>query len=90
MKSAWLAKPIRLTSALLMGAEAGEAGEAGSSKRMKCQNNIFYFRAIVLNAIGLIVILVLAGMTGLTIFALYKDCDILDSKKITKPDQVML
>lgn len=46
------------------------------------------FSAIMLNGLGLVVILILAGMTGLTIYATYKDCDLLDSKKISKSDQV--
>jgi len=49
---------------------------------------MFTFRSIILNALGLIVILVLAGMTGLTIYATYKECDLLDSNKVRKPDQV--
>ena len=41
-----------------------------------------------LNGLGLVVILILAGMTGLTIYATYKDCDLLDSNKVSKADQV--
>ncbi|CAK8690687.1 sodium-coupled monocarboxylate transporter 1-like [Clavelina lepadiformis] len=44
--------------------------------------------AIILNGIGLVVILVLAGMTGLTIFATYRHCDPIDSGKIRKSDQL--
>jgi len=44
--------------------------------------------AIILNSIGLIVILVLAGMTGLTIYATYQHCDPLTTGQINKPDQL--
>nr|XP_002119750.3 sodium-coupled monocarboxylate transporter 1-like [Ciona intestinalis]XP_026695018.1 sodium-coupled monocarboxylate transporter 1-like [Ciona intestinalis]XP_026695019.1 sodium-coupled monocarboxylate transporter 1-like [Ciona intestinalis] len=45
-------------------------------------------KAILWNAFGLVIILVLAGMTGLTIYATYKDCDPIDSKQIGKSDQL--
>lgn len=40
--------------------------------------------------IGLIVILILAAMTGLTIYATYKDCDPIKLGLVDKPDQVPL
>ena len=54
----------------------------------------FYFMtfcsAIIWNGIGLIVILAMAGMTGLTIYATYKGCDPRTSGQISTQDQVYM
>jgi len=44
--------------------------------------------AIILNSIGLIIILVLAGMTGLVIYSTYKNCDPIKNNQIGKGDQL--
>ena len=53
---------------------------------------IYYFitfrSAIIWNGIGLIIILMMAGMTGLTIYATYKGCDPRTSGQISTQDQV--
>lgn len=41
-----------------------------------------------MNAVGMLVIIILAGLAGLTMFAIYHDCDPLDTGKISKSDQV--
>jgi len=53
-----------------------------------CKSKTHARYAILLNGIGLVVILVLAGMTGLTIYATYRFCDPISSKEISKPDQL--
>lgn len=43
-----------------------------------------------LNSVGLIIILVLAGMTGLVIYSTYKNCDPIKNGQINKGDQVKI
>nr|XP_039268550.1 sodium-coupled monocarboxylate transporter 1-like [Styela clava] len=44
--------------------------------------------SIFTSAIGLIIIMILAGMTGLTIYAIYKECDPISSGEVDKADQL--
>nr|XP_039267207.1 sodium-coupled monocarboxylate transporter 1-like [Styela clava] len=44
--------------------------------------------AIIISGIGLIIIMILAAMTGLTIYATYEDCDPINNGDVDKADQL--
>ena len=52
--------------------------------------HIFNFRAMYFSAVGIAVLGVLLTTNALVIFAVYADCDLLESKKITRNDQVTI
>ena len=47
-------------------------------------------RSLYINDAGLLIILSLACLSGLVMFAIYHDCDPLKNKEVSKSDQVVM
>lgn len=64
------------------------ANQSQVQRYISCKTKLHANMSMLVAGIGLIVILVLAGMTGLTIYATYKDCDPIKQGLVDKPDQL--
>lgn len=55
---------------------------------VSCRTKREAYISMFIAGIGLVLILILAGMTGLTIYATYRDCDPINSGQVEKADQL--
>ncbi|XP_061426775.1 sodium/iodide cotransporter-like isoform X1 [Lethenteron reissneri] len=77
------------TGATLLWLSMYGVNQAQVQRYLACRSETQARRALFVNLVGLWVIVCSAGMCGLVMFALYKDCDPLQAGLVTAADQLM-